>query len=97
MAARRQPVAYVVGIGVVQLVEDRQCLLPCDAGGVAVAGGLMGVAEPGERVTFVVAFTEFADQRDGVLVAGDGLVVVAEVVVGVAEAVQSAGLAQRVA
>ena len=57
----------------------------------------MGVAEVGERVGLVVAVAELAEQVEGLLVAGDGRRVVAEVVVGVAEAVPGVRLAGAVA
>jgi hypothetical protein len=55
-------------------------------------GGVVGVAEVGMGGGFLIAVADFAEQVDGVLVAGEGLVVVAEVVVGVAEACPSVGL-----
>src|SRR2546421_4903531 len=75
------------GVGVVHFVEDGQGLLPGVAGGLRVAGGVVGVAEVGEGVGLVVAVAGVPDQSEGVLVAGDGLGVLAEVVVGVAQAV----------
>jgi hypothetical protein len=39
-----------VGIGVVEVVEDAQGLLPGVAGGNVVSGGLMGVAEVDENL-----------------------------------------------
>jgi hypothetical protein len=53
---------------------------------------VVGVAEVGEGGGFFVAVAEVPHQVEGVLVAGDGLGVVAEVVVGVAEAVPGGGL-----
>src|SRR5215813_3935414 len=79
--------ADLLGVGVVELVEDGQGLLPGVAGGLGVAGGVVGVAEVGEEFGFVVAVAEAPDQVKGVLVADEGLGVVAKVVVGVAEAV----------
>ena len=85
------------GVGMVEVVEDGQGLLPGLAGGPGVAAGVVGVAEVGEGVSFVVAVAEVPDQSEGVLVAGDGLGVVPEVVVGVAEAVPRRGLSAAVA
>src|SRR5437016_2994473 len=79
---------YLYGVGVVELVEDVQRLLPGDPGGVRVARGVVGVAEIDERLGLPVAVAEVTPQRQGPLVADDRLVVVTELVVGVAEAVQ---------
>lgn len=69
---RRQSAATVVGVvqfgtdllcvGVVELVEDGECVLPRCAGGVVVAGGVVGFGEVGECVGFEVAFPGFAEQ-----------------------------------
>jgi hypothetical protein len=61
-----------------------------------VAGGVVGVPEPGQGAGFFVAVTEVAEQGEGVGVAVGGVGVVAEVVMGVAEAVPG-GLAVAVA
>src|SRR5258708_1358170 len=47
--------ADVFGVGVVEVVEDGQCLLPGVAGSVGVVSGVGGVAEMGEGVGFLVA------------------------------------------
>jgi len=76
-----------LGVGVVEVVENVDGLLPDLAGGVGVASGVVGVAEVDERAGDVEGIAEVP----GVLVARDGLGVVAEVVVGVAEAVPGGG------
>src|SRR3954454_3455972 len=70
-----------VGVGVVEIVEDCQGLLVGVAGGGGVAGGAVGVAELREGDRFLVAHAKVAEQGEGLLVAGDGLGVLAEVVV----------------
>ena len=81
-----------IGIGMVEVAEDGQGLLPGVARGGEVAGFVMGVAEVGEHVGLEVAVAEVPDQGEGPVVAGNGLRVVAEVMVGVAEAVPGGGL-----
>src|SRR5262245_58716229 len=76
----------------VELVEDGQGLLPAVASRIAVVVGVVGIAEVGEGVGFVVAVAKVPVYVEGELVAGDGLGVVAEVVVGVAEVVPDVGL-----
>lgn len=80
-----------------QVLEDDQRLLPRVASGIRFAGGLVGVAEAGERVGFFEAITEVAVQIEGVPVAVNGLGIAAEMVMGVAEAVPCGGLTARVA
>src|SRR5439155_19407527 len=87
-----QPRPQVVGVGVVEPVEDVQGLPPRVAGGPDVARGVVGVAEVGEGGGLVLAAAEVPELAEGVRVAGDGLSVVAEVVVGVSEAVPRVGL-----
>jgi hypothetical protein len=86
-----------VGVGRVKMIEDDNCLLPDGTGGSCVADGVVGVAEVGEGLGQAVAVAEVVIQLDGVLKAGDGLGVVAEVVVDVAEAVPGASLSTLVA
>jgi hypothetical protein len=83
--------ADLVGAGVVEFVEDGQGVSPSEAGAVEVVGGVVGVAEVDDAVGLVVAVAEVVVQVDGVLVAGDGPGVVAEVLVGVAETVPRLG------
>lgn len=49
-----------LGVGVVDLVENGQGLPPDVARRLAVAGGVVGVAELGQGVGFVVAVAEVA-------------------------------------
>src|SRR5882762_5593142 len=84
--------ADLVGLGMVELIEDFQGLAPCFAGGAGVARGMVGVAEAGEGVGFEIGVAEVAGQVDGVLVAAGGLLVVGKATVDVAEAVPGAGL-----
>ncbi len=89
--------AHLIGVGVVEFVEDVLRVSPGVTGCAGVAGGVVGVAEVGEDFGFVAALAETPDQVEGVLEAGDGLWVVAEVVVGVAETVPGCGLTGWVA
>ena len=59
------PGTKVVGVGVVEVVENAQGLLPCLPGGLGTAGGVMGVAEVGEHVGLVVAVAEVAVEGSG--------------------------------
>jgi hypothetical protein len=47
--------ADLVGVGVSKFIENGRRLLPSATGGVDIAGGVVGVAEVGERVGFPVA------------------------------------------
>lgn len=86
-----------VGVGVVELVVDGQRKLPGRAGGGEITSGVMGVAEVGEGFGFAVPVAEIPVQLATVLIAVDGLAVVAEVMVCVAEAVPGCSLTSRVA
>lgn len=88
--------ADLVGVGVVQLGEDGECVLPGLAGSVALTGGVVGVAQVRQRLGLEIAVAEIPAQRECVLVARDGLPVVAEVVVDVTEAVPGVRLAVTV-
>lgn len=90
-----QPRANLFGVGVVEFPEDGQRTLPRGASGRAIAGGVMDVAEAGQRFGLVVAVAGLPAQVDGVLVAIDGLAVLAEPLVCVAEAVQVAAWPAR--
>ena len=81
----------------VEVVEDGQGLLPGVAGGLVVAGGVVGVAEVGQDGGFGVEVAEATKQGDGVLEALGCLVEITALVVDVAEAVPGAGLAVLVA
>src|SRR6266511_1572874 len=89
--------ADLVGVGVVDLFEDGQCSLPRVASRVDLAGGLVRLAEAGQRAGLVVAVAEVPVRDQGLLVVLGGLGVVPEVVVGVAEAVPRVGLPVAVA
>lgn len=71
-------------------------MLPGVAGRQGVSGGLLGVAKVVENSGLVVAVADFSEQGEGLLVATDGILVVAEVVVRVAEVVERVCLAAPV-
>jgi hypothetical protein len=83
--------ADLVSVGVVEVIEDDQGLLP----GVTAASGLPVALWVLPRlvrgVGLFIAVTKIPKQGEGLVVAGDGVRVIAEVV-GVAEAVPGAGL-----
>lgn len=81
---RTQSRADLFSVGVLQVVEDRECFPPGCAGSIGVADGLLGVAEVAECLGLLVAVSEFQADIKGPLVAGDGIGVPAEVMVGVA-------------
>jgi len=76
------------GVGVVQVVEDGQGLLPVVAGGLVVPVGLVGFAEVDEGLGAEVAVAVVRIGVQGLLVVGDCLAVAAGVVAAVAKAVQ---------
>src|SRR5262249_4549413 len=84
--------ADLFAVGMLDLVEDRHRLPPRPAGGPDVTGAVVDVAEAGERIGLVEPVGEVTGERDGPLVAHDGLVVVAPLVMGVAEAVPDGAL-----
>src|SRR5262249_61204831 len=57
--------ADLVGVGVVEVVEDGEGLLPGVVGGVVVAGGVVGVAEVGVGVGFVGTGADVSVQGAG--------------------------------
>src|SRR5262249_50636735 len=57
--------ADLVGVGVLEFVEDGQGLLPGTAGGVGISGIVVGVAEVGEGGGFVVAVAKIPEQGKG--------------------------------
>lgn len=75
------------GVGVLQVVEDSQRLLPGLAGLGRLARGVVGVADVDERVRFIVRGAGIAVHTERALVAGGGLGEVAQVVLGVSQAV----------
>src|SRR6516164_3212146 len=76
-----------IGTGVFELVENCQCVLPGNPGELRITKVMVGVSEGDKAVGFVVTVAELAAQVDGLLVAGYGLFVVAEMAMGVAQAV----------
>src|SRR5215831_19489885 len=84
--------ADLVGVGVVEVVQDRERFLPGRAGLVWVPSGVLGVAEMAERLGLAPAVVGHPVTAEGPLIAGGGFGIVAEVVVGVAETVQDRGL-----
>jgi len=82
---------------VLQVLEDGLGLFPGVAGAPVIAGGVVCVAEAGEGAGFAVAVPGLAEQVECLVVALDGLPVVAEVVMGVGETVECFGLPRLVA
>ena len=80
-----------------EVVEDGQGLLPAVAGGFGLAGGVVGVADPGQSPGLVVAGVYVTADAEGLLIAVDGLAVIPGSVVGVAEAVPDVGFLVAVA
>src|SRR5215469_3098855 len=89
--------ADLVGVGVLQVFEDGEGLLPGLPGLGRLAGGVAGVAEVGEGLCFVEAVAGSPVQTEGTLVAGGGFVEVAQMVLGVSQAVPDISLGPAVA
>src|SRR5690348_12576027 len=85
-----------VGAGVVELLENCQCALPGDLGGLRIAECLVRVAQGDKDIGFAVTVAELAVQVDGPLVAGCGFLLVAKMAVGVTQAVVCLGLAEPI-
>ena len=66
--------ADLVGVGVTQVCEDVQGLLPGIPGGSQVSGSGAGVAEAGQGVGLTVELAEVAEDGQGVLVAGRSVI-----------------------
>jgi len=77
----------LLGVGMIEFIKDRQGLLPAATSGVGFAGSVVGVAEVGECLAFAIAFADGPVQIKGVSVAGDGMLVLAELVMDVTEGV----------
>jgi hypothetical protein len=92
-----EPGAHPLRVGMAEVGKDDQCLVPGAAGGVPVSFRTLRVTEVGEDRGLVVAVAQILVQREGLLVAGDGPLVVAELVVGVTEAVPGGRLAIMIA
>jgi hypothetical protein len=69
--------ADLPGVGVVEVVQDVQGLMPGGAGGGQVAGGAVRVAQVVQHGGLGVGFAVFLVQGHGLPVAGDGTVVLA--------------------
>src|SRR6266545_4681075 len=89
--------AHRRGVGVVQLGEDGQRLLPRVAGSAGLLGAVVAVAEVVEDHPLVEPVTDVADHLQGVPVGVDRLRVPAEGVVGVADTVPGGRLPGEVA
>src|SRR5206468_1920292 len=90
------------GLGVVQLLEDGQRLLPGVPGGALTAGDLLGVGEVGEDLCLQERIPGVPGQGQGTPVALAGLIMTAEMVLSEPDAVPGpclafviAGLMQR--
>src|SRR5262249_23556000 len=89
--------AHLLGVRMVDLVEDRQCPLPAVLGGVRLAGGGVGVAEVDQRVRRPVPDTQFQVQIHALAETSGRLLVLTQAMVGVAEAVPVRGRTTPVA
>lgn len=89
--------ADLVGVRMLQVVKDRECLLPGRTGLRRLAGGLSGVAEVGEPVRLMEAVAGFPGDAERVLVADGGFGEVAQLVLGVSQAVPGCSLEPAVA
>src|SRR3954454_15472046 len=59
--------ADILGVGVAELVKDGEGFAPGISGGGGLAGSMVGVAEVGQGVGFVVAVAEITVQSDRAL------------------------------
>ena len=64
--------ADLAGVGVLQVLEDGECLLPGLPGLGQLAGSVAGVAEVGESARVIGAVAGFPVQAERALVAGGG-------------------------
>ena len=80
----------------VDLVEDREGFAPGVARRTMVTGSVIGVADPAKRVGLEGPVAELPEQVQGVPVAGDGALGVAQAMAGVAEAVPGQRLSDAV-
>jgi hypothetical protein len=74
----------LISVGMLNVLEDGQRLLPCLPGLGQLAGGMAGVPKVGEGHCFDPAVAEFPGDSEGALVAGGGFAEVAEMMFGVA-------------
>src|SRR5207244_4437826 len=72
--------ANLVRVGVMQVVQGCEGLLPGLASGVGIAEGGASLPEVGEPGGFAPAVAEFTQQGDRLAVAGDGLGMAAEAI-----------------
>lgn len=86
-----EPGANLIRVGVVQVVKDGQGLLPTLTGGRKAAAGVLRVADVDQDKGLIVPVTDLARQSQGVLIAGDGGGIAAEVMVSVGKAVPGHG------
>jgi hypothetical protein len=84
-------------VGVVQVVEDGQCLLPGILSPLRIAGCVAGVAEVGEGSGLAVVIAQVPDDIEGVLVMCCRFVQATELMFSVAEAIPGVCLAIAVA
>jgi hypothetical protein len=87
--------ADLAGVGVLQVLEDGQRLLPGLPGLGQLAGGVAGVAEVGQDVRFIEKVAGFPEEAERALVAGGGFGEVAQMVLGVPQAVPPGGRLPR--
>jgi hypothetical protein len=87
-----EPGPDLVGVGVVEVGEDRQGRAPAVQRRVVVPAGLVGLAEMYQRLSLAVPVAEVTEQRERLLVGGDGVGVPAEMVVRETEAVPAVRL-----
>jgi hypothetical protein len=81
------------GVGVAEVFENLQGIPPSPQSGDGIPRQLVRLAQPQQRFGGQIALTHSAEQLQGVLVAGNGLAMIAEVVMDVSEAVPGVGLA----
>jgi hypothetical protein len=84
--------ADLASVGVLQVFEDGEGLLPGLPGLGQLAGGVAGVAEAGEGARFAGAVAGFPGDAERALVTGGGFGEVAQVVLGVPQAVPGISL-----
>jgi hypothetical protein len=62
-----EPGLHLDSVGMAEVVQDGEGVLPGLAAGAVLAVGAVSVAEVGDRVSFVVPIAEFPPQEDRVL------------------------------
>jgi hypothetical protein len=81
-----EPGTDLLCVRVIEVGEDRQSRAPAVPGRVGVPAGVVGVAEVYQRVGLVVPVAQVAEQRERLLVGGDGVGLPTEMVVRVPRA-----------